>query len=214
MLMMGMVIFFQKVRIDVQLGIQVKALQIKDLRNGHFAKMNNLLRRSRVHVLQAVLKRVQRLCRDQVGFADENLVGKTHLQAGLLAVVELLGCMFGIHQGQNGIQQITLSNLIVHEKRLRYRPRICKSSGLDHHTVKIELAFSFLLSQLRKRGPQVLSDRAAHTTVAHLNDLLLTLKNQNIVINVFFAKFVLNHSDLLPMSLRQNALEQSGFTRT
>ena len=75
--------------------------QIKHLRQRHVAEMHHFLRRTGVHVLEAVLQSIQLSRRHQIGPADEDLVGKAHLATRFLAVVELLGGVFGIHQGQD-----------------------------------------------------------------------------------------------------------------
>ena len=158
-----------------------------------------------------MLQGIQRRRRDQVGFADEDLICKTHLSPGLLAIVQLLGRMFGIDQRQDRIEQIALSNLVVHEKRLSHRPWVGKPRGFNHHSVKIELALSLFLRQIGQRRSQILSNGATHTSIAHLNDLLLTLKDQNIIVNVFLAKFIFNHRNFLSVRLRQDTLQQGCF---
>ena len=109
--------------------------------------MHRFLRGPGVHVLEAVLQGLERLGRHQIGLADENLVGKTDLATRLLAVIELLRRVFGVHQGQNGVEQKGLSHLVVHEKRLRHRAGIGQAGGFNHHPLKVEQPFAAL-------GPQ------------------------------------------------------------
>ena len=52
-------LFFQKVRVNVQLGIQIKAPQIKHLGQRHLAKVHHLLRCPGIHVRQTVLQSFQ-----------------------------------------------------------------------------------------------------------------------------------------------------------
>ena len=80
---------FEEVGVDVELGVQVEAAQIKYVGNRHFAKMHGFLRRTRVHVGEAVHERLHFVGTDQIGFADKYLVGKTNLAARLLALVKL-----------------------------------------------------------------------------------------------------------------------------
>ncbi len=204
----------QKIRINVELGIQVETLQIEHLRQGHFPEMHHFLGRTRIHVLEAVLQSIQVLGGNQVGLADEDLVGKTHLTTRLLAVIELLGCVFGVNQGQDRIEQKSLCNLIVHEKGLRYRPRIGQTGGLDHDAVKTEQPLATLGSQQLQGGSQILANGATNTPIAHLNDLLVRVRHQDVVVDVLFTKLVLDHGDLLAVGLGQHTLEQGGFART
>jgi len=61
-------------------------------------------------------------------------------------------------------------------------------------------------------GAQVFSNGATHAAIAHLDNLLLGVADQDVVVNVFFAKLVFNDGDFLAMGLGQHPLEQSGFT--
>ena len=207
-------LFLQKVRVNVQLGIQVKPPQIKHLRQRHLAKMHYLLRRTRIHVREPVLQSVQFRLRHQIGLADENLIGKTHLTPRLLPIIQLLCSMLGIHQSQNGVQQKTLRNLIVHEKSLRHRTRIGQTRGLNHHTIKVQLPLALLRCQGLQSRTQILANRTTNTAIAHLNDLLFGIRHQNIAVNILLAKLIFNNGNLLAMRLRQHTLEQRGFART
>ena len=133
----------QEVWVNIQFGVQVETAQIKHLRQAHLTEMHHFLRRARVHVLQAVLQSVQLSGRHQVSFADEDLVCKAHLAARLLAVVELLGGVFGVDQGQDGVEQEAFGNFIVHEERLCHRAWVGQTRRLDHDAVKVEQTFAF-----------------------------------------------------------------------
>ena len=62
---MGMVVVamavvgIEELGVDLQLGIQIEAAQVEHLRDRHLAEMHLALRRSRVHVLDAVHQRLQ-----------------------------------------------------------------------------------------------------------------------------------------------------------
>jgi hypothetical protein len=211
MMVVVIVIIRQKVRVDVEFGVQVETAQIKHLGNRHIAKMHRSLGRPWIHVLEPMLQCIELGVADQIGFGDEDLIGKAHLPACLLSVIELLGRMFGIDQGQNRIQQIALGHLIVHEKSLGDRARVSQTRGLDDHAIKIEFAFAFFGGQLLQGGAQVFSNGATDTTVAHLNDLFLGLGDQNVIVDVLFSELVFNDSDFLAMGFRQDTLEQGGF---
>ena len=207
-------VFLQKVWIDVEFGIQVEAFQVKHLAQRDFTKVHHLLRGAGVHVLQSVLQRTQIIGRDQIGFADEDLVGKTHLPARFLTVVQLLRRVFGIHQRQDGVEQKRLGDLIVHEKGLRHGTGIGQTGGLDHDAVKTQQTFAALGREQLQGDAQIFPNGAANAAIAHLNDLLLGVRDQDVVVDVFFAKFVLNDSDFLAMGLCQHALQERGFART
>ena len=44
----------QELRVDVELGVQVEAVQVEHLGDRHLAEVHLALRRARVHVLEAV----------------------------------------------------------------------------------------------------------------------------------------------------------------
>ena len=52
---MVVVSFAQKIRVDFQRGVEVKAAQIKHFVQADFAEMHDVLGCARVHVLEAVL---------------------------------------------------------------------------------------------------------------------------------------------------------------
>ena len=205
---------FQKVRVYVELGIEVEAAQVKHLAQGDIAKMHGFLRRSGVHVLEPVHQGVYLGGQHQVSFADKNLVSKAHLAARLLPVIELDSGMLGVDQRQNRVEQIALGNFVVHEKGLGYRARVSQAGGLDHDPVKHQLARALFLGQVAQRAAQVFSNGAADAAIAHLDDLLLGVRHQNVAVYVFLAKLVLNNCNFLPVGLGQHPLEQGGLART
>ena len=173
--------------------------------------MHHFLWRTGVHVFEAVLQRIQFFCRHQVRLADKNLVGKTHLATRFLAVIELMGGMLGVNQGQYRVEQKALSDLVVHKKGLRYRAGVSQACGLDHYALEVEQAFALFSSQKLQGGAQVFTDGAAHAAIVHLNDLLVGVRDQNFVVDVFFTELVFNDGNFLAMGLGQDALEQGGF---
>ena len=208
---MAVCIVLQEVGVDVQFGIQVEALQVKHFGNRHFPEMHALLGCARIHVLDAVGQGICFVFGDQIGFADENLVGKTHLAACFLALVELLFTVLGIDQGQDGVEQVKLGNLVVHEEGLRDRAWIGQAGGFDHHAFEIQGACLALLGQVGQGLAQIFPDGATDAAIAHLNNVLLGVGHQNVVVDVFFAEFVLDHSNALAVGFGEDAFEQRGL---
>ena len=58
MVVVVLVVLLEEVRVDVQLGVEVEASQVEHVLQRHFAEMHLLLRRARVHVLQAMDQRL------------------------------------------------------------------------------------------------------------------------------------------------------------
>ena len=90
-----------------------------------------------------------------------------------VAVIELLGGVLSVYQGQNRVEQKALSDLVVHEEGLRYRAWVCQTCGFDHHALKVEQAFALFSGQQLQGGAQVFADGAAHAAIVHLDDLLV-----------------------------------------
>ena len=126
------------------LALRLKAPQIQHLLERHLAKVHRLDGRTRVHVLEAVRQGIHVLGAHQIGLGQENLVSKAHLAACFLAVVELLRCVLGVHQGDDGVDQVGLGDLFVHEERLRHRAGVGQAGGFDHDALKVQQALALL----------------------------------------------------------------------
>ena len=204
-------VFLEEIRVDIQLGVQVEAAQVEHLRNRDIAEVHGPLRGPWVHVFQAVDQRVGFVLGHQVRLADEDLVGKAHLAAGFLAVVELLGGVLRIDQRQDGVEQVSLGDFVIHEESLRNGAGVGQARRFDDDPVEIQQALALLGSQQLERGAKVFANGAADAAVAHLDDLLLAFRDKDVGVDVLFAEFVLDHGDLLAMGFTENALEQRGL---
>ena len=192
---------FEKIRINIELGIQIEAAQIKHLRQRHLTKMNRFLRCARVHVLEAVHQRIHFILGHQIGLADEYLVSEADLTSGFLALIQLGLGMFGVHQGQNRVQHITFGNLVVHDESLGHRAGVGQPSGLNHDAIKIEIPLAPFLCQVPQRDTQVLANGAANAAIAHLDDLLFGVREQDVAVDVFLTELVFDHRDFLAMGI-------------
>ena len=207
------VVGVEEIGVEIELGVEVEALEVEHLRHRRLAEVHRALRRARVHVLEAVHQRVDLVRRHQVGLADEDLVGEADLAARLLARVELAFGVLGVDQGQDGVEQVALGDLVVHEEGLRHRAGVGQAGGLDDHALEVELALAPLLGQVGSVRAQVLADRAADAAVVHLDDLLAGVGDQDVVVDVLLAELVLDDGDLLAVGLGQHALEQRRLAR-
>ena len=206
-------IFLEEVGVDVQLGVQIEATQVKHILEGHIAKVHRRDGCTRVHVLEAMDQRVFFSIRHQVGLGQEDLIGKAHLTARFLAVFQLLVGVLGIHQGDDGVDQIGLGNLIVHEEGLSHRAGVGQTGGFDDDAVKVHQALAALGRQQLQGFAQVFTDGAADAAVAHLQNLLFGFGLENVGVDVFLTELVLDHGNLHAVGFVQHALEQRGFAR-
>src|SRR3990167_5441145 len=119
--------------------------------------------------------------------------------------------MLGIHQGQDGVEQVQLGDLVVHEEGLGDRAWIGNAGGLDHHAFEVQGAVLALLGQIGQRFAQVFTDGAAHAAVVHLNNVFLGVGHENLVVDVFFTELVLDHGDALAVGFGEDTFEQRGL---
>ena len=144
-----MIVFIclEKIRVNVELGIQVETAQVKHIGDCHIAKMHRFLWCTRVHLGQAMHQLFNFRLGYQIRFADEYLVSKSNLAARFLPVIELGVGVLGIDQRQDGVKQVLLSNFFVHKKSLGHRPRISQTRGFNHYPVKHQFTFALFFSQ-------------------------------------------------------------------
>lgn len=118
---MFMLVFPEEVGVDVQLGIQIEAAQVQTLSpRGTSPKCTARIGARGFMCFEAVGQRVGRASVTRSVLDMKHLVGKTHLTARFLARVQLLIGVLGIDQRDDGVDQIGLGNLIVHEERLSH----------------------------------------------------------------------------------------------
>ncbi len=206
-----MFVFSEEVRVDFELRIQVEAAQVEDFLDVRFAEIDDLDRRPRIHVQQAMAQIVQMLFVDQIGLGDEQAIGEADLALHHFMLVQLVVRVLRVDQRDDRVEQEFVGDLVVHEERLRDRARIGEAGGFDHDTVEIQFAGLLLRRQIAQHARQVAADRAADAAVAHLDDLLARVLHEDFVVDVLFAELVLDHGDLHAVLFVQDALEQGGF---
>ena len=161
---------------------------------------------------QAVAQGVNIVGGNEIALGDEDGVGKAHLALGLFLLVELHIAVLGVDQRDDGVQQVTAGDLIIHEEGLRDGAGVGYAGGLDDDAVELDLAVVAAREQVGQAGHQVTTDGAADAAVAHLHDLLVTVLHEDVVVDVLFTELVFDHGDLHAVLFGQDALEQRGLT--
>jgi hypothetical protein len=90
---------------------------------------------------------------------------------------------------------------------LGYRGGISQAGGLDQNGIEPILA----LHQPTENTEEIAAHGAANAAVVHFKDFLVGLNDQ-LVINAHFAKLIFNHGNFFAVLLRENAIEESGFS--
>ncbi|ABA50312.1 hypothetical protein BURPS1710b_0388 [Burkholderia pseudomallei 1710b] len=205
------IVFREEVRIDLELRVQVEAAQVEDLLDVRIAEVHDLDRRLRVHVQQAVLELGHRLVVDEVRLRDEQAIGEADLALHDFVLVELRVRMLRVDERDDRVEQEFVGDLAVDEERLRDRARIREARRLDHHAVEVERAVALFRGEVGERAREVAANRAADAAVAHLDDLLGRILDEDLVVDVLFAELVFDHGDLHAVLFVQDALEQRGL---
>ena len=89
---------------------------------------------------------------------------------------------------------------------MRNRPWIREARGLEHDAVE-PVAPGHEVAQ---DSNEISTHGAADATVVHLEDLFLGV-DYEFLVHADFAEFVLNDGDPLAMTLRENAIQESGL---
>ena len=127
---------------------------------------------------------------------------------------ELLLPMLSIHQSHYGIQHIVIRYIVIHKEGLGDWARIGDSSGLNYDTLKANFLILALLPKLIEGVHQIATNRAADATIAHLHNVFLIVLNQDVVIDIFFAELVFDHSNFFAMLFGEDMLEEGSFAAT
>jgi hypothetical protein len=205
-------LFLEEVRVDVERGVQVEAADVEDLLDVGFAEMHLLLVRARVHVAQAApVARFVSFSATRSGLGQEDPVREAHLRPRFIVIVERLRAVLRVDHGHDGVQEVLVVDLLVHEERLRDGARIGKPRGLDDDAVELELSLAPFLPQVAKNAHQVAAHGAAQAPVVHLDDLLFLVLHEDLVVDAGLAELVLDDGDLLAVLLGEDAVEERGL---
>ena len=201
-------VLVEEAGLDLQDRVQVEAADVEDVRQRRFAEVHRLDRRARIDPDQPRLELFALLGADQVGLGQQDAVGEAHLLLRLAEIVELLVRVLGVHQRHDGIEQVVVADVLVHEEGLRHRPGVGHAGGLDDDALEIELLRLALGLQFAQDAHQVAAHGAADAAVVHLDDLFARILHQQLVVDAGLAEFVFDDGDALAVLLLEDAVEQ------
>ena len=148
---------------------------------------------------------------DQVGLGQQDAVGEAHLLLRLAEIVQLLVRVLGVHQRDDGIEQVVVADVLVHEKSLRHRAGVGHAGGFDDDALEVELVRLALRPQLAQDAHQVAAHGAADAAVVHLDDLLARVLHQQLVVDAGLAELVFDDGDAAAVLLLEDAVQQRGL---
>ena len=215
MVMRGVRVFLsQKLRIDIQDGVQVEAADVDDLLEIRLAEVDGLDLGPGIDMDDAMAQSLIFGFGNEVFFRHQDPVGKADLFLRLRLLVQRLHAVLGVHDGDHGIQAVVFGDLVIHEKRLAYRARVGHASRFDDDALKVELAVLAALAQIGQRAHEVTAYGAADAAIGQLDDFLVLILHQQIVVDALGPELVFNHGNALAVVFGQNTFEQRRFACT
>mmetsp|Transcript_10498 Transcript_10498/g.18994 ORF Transcript_10498/g.18994 Transcript_10498/m.18994 type:complete len:200 (+) Transcript_10498:662-1261(+) len=169
-----------------------------------------------VDTLHLLLDGVQGSLIHKVCLVQNYTVGKSNLLHTLilhtfrLLLFKMRHHMLRVHNGHNAIKLVLAADVIIHEKGLRHRGRVCQTCCLNEDGIKgLHLGIQSLQSL-----HQIPTDCAADASIHHLNDLFVGFLCEYFLVHTNFAKLVLNDGKAQAMVRRlQNVVHQRRLSR-
>ena len=116
-----------------------------------------------------------------------------------------------VHQGNNAVQQVTLTQLFINKEGLCDRGRIGQPGALNDQSIEGDLATVQPLKQQVQRFGQVGVNGAAHTAIGQGHDLH-RLVAQQLGVDARIAELIFDHGDFQPVFSLEHMTQQGGFT--
>ena len=152
---------------------------------------------------QCGLHRVEFRTAGEIGFVEQQHIGKRDLAGGFFAVCQARLQMLGVNHRDDRVQRSFGAHVFIGEKGLRNGGWIGEPGGLHNDAVKPALA----LHQPGQNADQIAAHGAAHATIVHLEHFFVGADDE-VVINADLAKLIDDDGVLFAVRLRQDAVEQ------
>ena len=141
MLVLGLGV--QKFRIHLQGAVKVKGADIDEVRRVDQTVFRVVDGGGFVDGFDFACYTLNFFLGDEVNLVEHDAVGKSQLFYSLifnalwLFLVNVLNDVFGIHDGDDAVEFVPLSHLIVNKERLRHGCRVGQPGGFDENAVKV-----------------------------------------------------------------------------
>ncbi|MCY1520418.1 hypothetical protein D9M68_551940 [compost metagenome] len=148
----------------------------------------------------------------QIALAHQDAVGEAHLGLGHGFLQVALG-VHRVHQGDDAVQHVALTEFFVGEEGLRHRRRIGQAGAFDHQAIEVQLTGVQALQQQEQRLLQLDMDGTADAAVGqghHLHRFV----TQQLAVDGGFAELVLDHGDLQAVVGLEDVFQQGGLAGT
>ena len=145
----------------------------------------------------------------EIAFIEQDDICKGDLFARFLAVIKVRENVLRVDEGDNGINEELIFQLIVDKKRLDDRSGIGEPGCFDEDLVELILPFH----EVAEDADEVASHGAADAAVIHFEQLLIGIDDE-IVINPDLAELIFDHGDPEPVVLGEDPVEERRFSGT
>src|SRR5688572_14717676 len=188
-------------------ALQIEGADIEDLVDRRIRVFRTQDPRRAVDAADAPLDALERGRVDEIRLVEQHEVGERDLLGGLVQLVDVLFEMLRVDHRHDGVELELILEIVVEEERLRDRARIGHARGLDQDVVELVAA----LQELSQDADQVAAHRAADAAVVGFEQLLFRADDE-LGIDADLAELVLDDRDPLAVLLRQDAIQQGGFS--
>src|SRR5215831_3289736 len=196
----------EEFRLDLHDAVEIEGIAAEHLRQRDPAALGLVQLGVGVDAADARLHLAERVGFDQIGLVEQDHVGERDLVLRLRRVLEAVLQPFGVSDRDHRVELGLAADIVVHEERLRHRRGVREPRGLDDDGVELTLP----AHQPVDDAHEVAAHGAADAAVVHLEDFFVGADDE-IVVDADLAEFVDNDGVLLPVRLRQNAVEQRGL---
>src|SRR5262252_5303546 len=192
--------------LDLHDAVEIESITPDHLRQRNPAALGLVQLGVGIDPADARLHFAERVGFDQIGLVEQDHVGECDLILCLRRVLEAVLQPLGIGDRDHRVELGLAADIVVHEERLRHRRGVREPGGLDDDGVELALP----AHQPVDDAHEVAAHGAADAAVVHLEYFFVGADDE-IVVDADLTEFVDDDGVLLPVRLRQDAVEQRGL---
>src|SRR5262245_6692860 len=196
----------EEFRLDLHDAVEIEGVAPEHLRQRDLTAFGLVQPGVGVDAADARLHLAERVGPDQVGLVEQDDVGERDLVLRLRRVLEAVLQPFGVGDRDHRVELGLAADIVVHEEGLRHRRGIREPRGLDDDGVELALP----AHQPVDDAHEVAADGTADAAVVHLEPFFVGADDE-VIVDADLAEFVDDDGVLLPVRLRQDAVEQRGL---
>ena len=197
----------EKLRIDAHSVLEIEASDIEDLVDLDHRISGAVETGDAVHSLDAGLQTIEVRSGNEVGFVEDDDIGKGDLLFGFVGVVEVLPDVLGIHERDHRVDMEFFTHFRIDEEGLNDWAGVGEAGGFNEDVVELVPH----LSKAAEDTNQVPAHGAADAAVVHFENLLLGIDDE-LVVDADLTEFVFDHGNSFAVVRGENVVEERGFS--